>query len=90
MEKIEEYRKQLEAHESSPATVRSEAEEEEIRNIRTICDCAKALTEIDRDIVTFQDHLEGDDDRLKDIARSFRKEFLQCKEQIETQLNSLL
>jgi hypothetical protein len=86
---IDEYRKQLTVYDSSPAEENSESEEE-IKNIRTIISCANALVDIDRDILTFQEHLEGDDDRLKDIARSFWKEFLECKEQIETQLNSLL
>lgn len=85
---IDEYRKQLAVYESSPTT--EDNDEEEIRTIRTICDCATALVEIDRDILTFQEHLEGDDARLKEIAKSFRKEFLECKDQIETQLNSLL
>ena len=37
-----------------------------------------------------QEHLTGTDDRLKSIAEGFSKEFLACKEQIETQLNALL
>ena len=32
----------------------------------------------------------GDDENLKKVAEGFSKEFLICKEQIETQLNILL
>jgi ribosomal protein L9 len=34
--------------------------------------------------------VSGDDDNLKKVAEGFSREFLICKEQIETQLNILL
>jgi hypothetical protein len=64
--------------------------EEKLRSLRTVCQCAEALATIDRDLETFQEQLNGNDDKLKQIAESFQKEFLECKEQIETQLNALL
>jgi len=64
--------------------------EEKLRTLRTVCQCAEALATIDRDLDTFQEQLNSDDDKLKQIAESFQKEFLECKEQIETQLNALL
>jgi protein subunit release factor A len=60
------------------------------RNLKTICDCAKALEDIDRDLETFCGHLQGEDAKLKEIAEGFTKEFLLCKEQLESQLNKLL
>jgi hypothetical protein len=64
--------------------------EERKRKLKTICESAKALEEIDRDLITFSGHLEGDDDRLKELAESFSKEFLQCKSDMEDQLNKML
>ena len=29
------------------------------RSIKTICDCANALADIERDLETFEEHLEG-------------------------------
>jgi hypothetical protein len=61
-----------------------------LKEIKVILECARALEEIDRDIELFEQHLNGDDEKLKQTATVFKKEFLDCKEQIEAQLNKLL
>lgn len=68
----------------------SEINGDRLKEIKVILDCARALEEIDRDIELFDQHLSGDDDKLKQTASVFKKEFIDCKEQIETQLNKLL
>ena len=86
-------RDELAAMEAAPAPadgIVDPEREEKLRTLRTVCQCAEALATIDRDLETFQEQLNGNDDKLKQIAESFQKEFLGCKEQIETQLNALL
>jgi hypothetical protein len=97
LEQIEQLRKDLVALESDDSwkklAVGSDERneiEEKLKYMRLVDKCATALADIDRDLLTFQDHLEGDDEKLKEIAKSFTQEFLECKEQIETQLNSIV
>ena len=66
------------------------ADADRLKEIKVILECARALEEIDRDIELFEQHLNGDDEKLKQTAMVFKKEFLDCKEQIEAQLNKLL
>ena len=63
---------------------------DKLRSLRTVVQCADALVTIDRDLETFQEQLEGNDAKLKQIAEIYQKEFLELKEQIETQLNTIL
>jgi hypothetical protein len=55
-----------------------------------ILDCFQALDDIDRDILHFSEHQKGSDESLKETANLFLKEFLECREQIETHLNKIL
>lgn len=64
--------------------------EEKISSLKTIIDCFKALDEIDKDLALFAEHLQGNDEKLKETAMTFTREFTECKEDIEEQLNSLL
>ena len=58
--------------------------------LRLIFDCVDAIRDIDRDVSLFEEHINGDDESLKSTAITFTKEFLQCKEELENQLNKLL
>ena len=44
----------------------------------------------EKDLSLFEDHLNGDDESLKKTAKIFSKEFIQCRKDIEDQLNQLL
>ena len=68
----------------------SSIDADRLKEIKVILDCVRALEEIDRDIELFDQHLSGDDDKLKQTASVFKKEFIDCREQIEIQLNKLL
>ena len=61
-----------------------------LKDIKVILECVSALEEIDKDLELFEQHLNGDDEKLKETASVFKKEFLTCKNEIETQLNKLL
>jgi molecular chaperone GrpE (heat shock protein) len=65
-------------------------DEESIQQLKTILDCLDALKQIDADLELFQDHLQGNDEKLKKTAQTFSTEFLVCKEEIEEQLNKIL
>ena len=68
----------------------SEEESAELEELKPINDVAKALLQIDTDLQMFKDHIEGDDEALKETALIFKKEFQQCKDDLESQLNKLL
>ena len=55
-----------------------------------VFDCVSALKSIDADLELCKEHLEGDDEKLKATAERFIGEFLDCKTQIESQLNKVL
>ena len=67
-----------------------EALEEKLRSYKTVFDSVIALKTIEADLSLFETHLKGDDERLRSTAEVFQKEFLECREQIETQLNKIL
>jgi len=75
---------------SSSSSSSSGIDADRLKEIKVILDCVRALEEIDRDIELFDQHLNGDDDKLKQTASVFKKEFIDCREQIEIQLNKLL
>ena len=68
----------------------SSIDADRLKEIKVILDCVRALEEIDRDMELFDQHLSGDDDKMKQTAGVFKKEFMDCREQIEIQLNKLL
>lgn len=61
-----------------------------IKELKVIIDSADALISIEKDLLMFQEHLNGDDDKLKETAEIFTKEFQDCKKNIEEQLSVLL
>ena len=61
-----------------------------IKELKVIFDCVEALEKIDNDLALFAEHENGSDEALKKTAQIFAQEFLMCKDQLETQLNSLL
>ena len=61
-----------------------------IKELKVIIDSADALISIEKDLLMFQEHLNGDDDKLKETAEIFTKEFQDCKKNIEEQLSILL
>jgi hypothetical protein len=63
---------------------------ERIKALKVIFDCVNALKDIDRDLTLFEEHRGGSDETLKETANLFTKEFTECKEEIESRLNSLL
>lgn len=63
---------------------------DKLKEMKIIVDCADALISIDNDLAMFNEHLNGNDEKLKQTAEIFSKEFIECKEQIELQLNKLL
>ena len=64
--------------------------ETQLKFCETVFNCVSALKSIDADLELFKEHLEGSDDKLKDTAEVFTGEFLDCKAQIESQLNRIL
>jgi hypothetical protein len=62
----------------------------DIKELKVIIDSADALISIEKDLLMFQEHLNGDDDKLKETAEIFTKEFQDCKKNIEEQLSVLL
>lgn len=61
-----------------------------IKELKVIIDSADALISIEKDLLMFQEHLNGDDDKLKETAEIFTREFQDCKKNIEEQLSVLL
>ena len=61
-----------------------------IKELKVIIDSADALISIEKDLLMFQEHLNGDDDKLKELAKIYTKEFQDCKKNIEEQLSVLL
>lgn len=61
-----------------------------IKELKVIIDSADALISIEKDLLMFQEHLNGDDDKLKETAAIFTREFQDCKKNIEEQLTVLL
>ena len=62
---------------------------EELNRSKTIMSSVKALEDIDRDIEIFNDSLNGSDEKIKETAQIFIKEFTECKFSIEEQLNKM-
>eukprot|EP00600_Ochromonadales_sp_CCMP1393_P003747 CAMPEP_0174993660 /NCGR_PEP_ID=MMETSP0004_2-20121128/23199_1 /TAXON_ID=420556 /ORGANISM="Ochromonas sp., Strain CCMP1393" /LENGTH=136 /DNA_ID=CAMNT_0016247801 /DNA_START=110 /DNA_END=520 /DNA_ORIENTATION=+ len=60
-----------------------------MRAVKVILDCAKALEDIETDLELFEEQMSSDDETVKATATTFMKEFLSCKEDIETQLKVL-
>lgn len=60
------------------------------KELDTIVRCVRALEEIERDLVLMEEHIAGEDVKLRDTALTFKSEFLQCSGDIESQLNILL
>ena len=61
-----------------------------LKELATVMRCVKALDEIHNDLALMQEHLERDDEKLKETAKVFTVEFKQCQQEIESQLNILL
>ena len=61
-----------------------------LKELKVIIDSADALISIEKDLLMFQEHLNGDDEKLKGTAEIFTKEFEDCKKNIEEQLSVLL
>ena len=69
----------------------NEVEEiDELGTVRTVLSCVGALRMIDKDIDMCHCHLAGDDETLKGTASTLLKEFEDCKDSLETELNILL
>ena len=88
LEKIELVREDFKS--LSSITNRNDDEAKRYKQCKVILDCIDALTSIDRDLVMFSEHLEGDDENLRSTAKVFVREFTECKEQMVDQLNKLL
>lgn len=85
--KLEELRKEYEILKGMKL---DDVKAERLRELKTIFDCVGALKEIEKDLALFAEHENGTDESLKKTAKTFTHEFLVCKEQIESQLNSFL
>lgn len=80
------------------STETDETEKKMLQNerngMKTVVESLQALEEIDRDLVTFQDVIDENDEtnRAKEIqtASIFINEFLGCKRDIESQLTSYI
>jgi hypothetical protein len=60
------------------------------KELSTVSRCVAALQELELDLAMLQEHFEGTDEKLKETALYFSKEFEQCQLEIEGQLNSIL
>ena len=60
------------------------------KELSTVSRCVAALQELELDLAMLREHLEGTDEKLKETALYFSKEFEQCQLEIEGQLNSIL
>lgn len=92
IEALKEEYQRLQLESQTPmldSEIRSELDTQ-LRFCETVFNCVSALQSIDADLELFQEHLQGDNDKLKDTAEVFTGEFLQCKTQIESQLNKIL
>ena len=94
MDKIAEIKTKYETKEAALETIREDEEraamEEDMRDLKVVVECDKALRQIEKDLAMFDDHLSGDDDKLKETAEVFKKEFTTCRQQLEEQLEKLL
>jgi predicted DNA-binding protein YlxM (UPF0122 family) len=64
--------------------------EKQKKSYDVILNCIEALKTIESDLELFEEHLKGPDEKLKSTAETFSKEFIQCRTQIENQLNKIL
>lgn len=64
--------------------------EGEIRELGVVIECDKALKQIETDLSMFETHLDGDDDKLKETATVFKKEFTVIRTQLEAELTKAL
>lgn len=85
--RLAELEKEYQQIKSNSAVAGNKEREKELS---IIVRCAEALREIDADLIMMQDHLKGEDMKLKETAQFFGVEFEQCKTEIEGQLNALL
>jgi hypothetical protein len=73
-----------------PSNKEAEALSKRIKELTVVFKCVAALEEIEQDLKMCSEHESGEDESLKKTAKVFKKEFTQCKELIESQLNNLL
>jgi len=86
--KIEELR--LEYRQLEQLPLESDEIKSRKRELKVIVECAAALQEIDNDLAIFKDHLLGDDEKLRQTAEVFSREFKDCKKEIESNLNKIV
>jgi len=86
--KIEELR--LEYRQLEQLPLESDEIKSRKRELKVIVECAAALQEIDNDLAIFKDHLLGDDEKLRQTAETFSREFKDCKREIESNLNKIV
>lgn len=58
--------------------------------LNTVFSCVDALRSIETDLSLFDEHIQGDNERLITSALVFKEEFTQCKRDIESQLEKIL
>lgn len=65
-------------------------EEQHFREIHSILECMTALQQIEQDLALFEHERQSEDPRRREKAEIFTREFLQCRSEIEGELNKLV
>ena len=61
-----------------------------LKELKVILDCFEALDGIEHDLQIFKDQENSSDESIQESAFRYQKEFMECKIQIENQLNKIM
>lgn len=61
-----------------------------LKELKLILDCFEALDGIEHDLQVFKNQENSSDESIRESAFRYQKEFMECKTQIENQLNKIM
>lgn len=64
-------------------------EQQKLKNIRSCLDCVEALRSIEDDLTELSEQMKDNDEKVRERAGIYFREFTQCRDEIEEELNQL-
>eukprot|EP01038_Epipyxis_sp_PR26KG_P008861 gene8861-11954_t len=88
IEKIKEYKSKYSSLINTSNL--NDIEQEQMKEIKVIIDSFEALESIEKDLLLFEEQMNGDDQSLKETAIIFTNEFINVRNELENKLNEML
>lgn len=64
-------------------------DDEAKKELLVILKCRDAINQIDQDLELFSEHINGNDEKLKETSLVFQREFSECRVQLISQLEKI-